>query len=186
VPTGCFKQSPSPTITHPPTTARRHVPIEVIELTIEAAQETRWASARDTYYAYLGETFAAEATAQVEIETWEAFAPIEATIEALGDEAWCKSVEPDEAREHVGQDVCIVFEVVHTRRYGEQVFLNSHYPYENHFYVYIHRQLWDCWPQSPEVYFDGRRVIVWGVVEEYHTGWPEIVLQDCSDIAIVR
>ncbi|MEM4725087.1 MAG: hypothetical protein QXP01_08765, partial [Candidatus Hadarchaeum sp.] len=153
------------------------------ELVEDAAVNEYHHGLAQTYESQLAATAQAEATFQSEVET---LAPIEATIEALGDEAWCKYINPGEASHYIGEHVCLDFYVAHTRKYGQQVFLNSHYPYEGYFYVYIHQDLWNCWPQPPEVYFYGKWVRVWGTITEYYADWPEIILESCDSIQLLR
>lgn len=91
-----------------------------------------------------------------------------------------------DAGRHVGQTVTVEGTVVRTARHDGNgiIFLNFHDPYEGYFTVVIWSGDWDRFPQSPELYYDGKHVLVTGKVIEYK-GSPEIVVQDPSEIAIV-
>jgi len=87
--------------------------------------------------------------------------------------------------DYLGQDVCVEYYVVRTHKTENEVFLDSLDSYEGHFYVYIHSDKWDCWPVTPDLYFDEKWVRVQGTLRDYH-GSPQIVLGDCGDIQILR
>lgn len=89
-----------------------------------------------------------------------------------------------QAGSHVGDVVCVEFQVVRTFNSGKVVFLNSHDPYQGHFYVAIFPDNWDCWDPSPEDYFQNQVVRVRGEVEMYE-GAPEIIVNRCDQIEIV-
>lgn len=91
----------------------------------------------------------------------------------------------EQAGLHVGDAVCVEFQVVRTYNSGKVVFLNSHDPYRGHFYVAIFPDKWDCWDRSPEDYFQNQVVRVRGTVEMYE-GAPEIIVNHCDQIEIVR
>ncbi len=91
-----------------------------------------------------------------------------------------------EAWNHIGELTCVEFHVAGTWNTGDQAFLNSHHPFPGHFYVYIPKDKFGCWPQPPESYFYGRRVRVAGTLELSgpHNS-PRIVIQHCCDLNIV-
>ncbi|MBP2030637.1 micrococcal nuclease [Methanohalophilus levihalophilus] len=64
------------------------------------------------------------------------------------------------------------------------IFLNFHDPYEGYLSVLIWSDDWDNFEESPEVYYEGRKVRVSGLIQEY-SGNPEIIVRDPSQIEIV-
>jgi hypothetical protein len=93
---------------------------------------------------------------------------------------------PAETTQHYGTRQCVEFEVVHTDHTDNEAFLNSHFPFDGYFGVYIGRDLWGCWSQLPDVFFGGSTVRVWGVVQYYDRyRMPQIQLQSCNDIQML-
>ncbi len=88
--------------------------------------------------------------------------------------------------QYVGHTVCLNLYVVHARKLELEAFLDSQEMYEGHFSVYIYHDLWNCWPEPVKTHFLHKWVRVWGTVRTYLTGWPEIVLDDCSNIQVLR
>ncbi len=79
----------------------------------------------------------------------------------------------------------VEFQVVRSKDTGRVTFLNSHDPYQGHFYVAIFPDDYAAFPQPPARHFQGRCVVVQGSVETYR-GAPQIVLRDPGDIRIVE
>jgi beta-lactamase superfamily II metal-dependent hydrolase len=90
-------------------------------------------------------------------------------------------IRADEAAQHVGETTCVEFDVVRAHNSVQNVYLDSHDPYQGYFYVMIRPALWGCWSQPPEQQFSGKRVRVQGRIQTYN-GSPEIILEDCSKI----
>lgn len=78
----------------------------------------------------------------------------------------------------------VAFDVVGTKDTGKVTFLNSHQPYQNHFYVAVFPTLYDQFPAPPAQYFKGKCVVVQGQVALYR-GTPQMVLQTVDDIRVV-
>lgn len=65
------------------------------------------------------------------------------------------------------------------------IFLNFHDPYEGYLTAVIWSDDWDNFPESPEVYYENRKVHVSGLIQDY-SGTPEIVVRVPSQIEIVE
>ncbi|WP_135610475.1 thermonuclease family protein [Methanococcoides sp. AM1] len=91
-----------------------------------------------------------------------------------------------DAGRYVGQVVTVEGTVVRTAKHDGNgiVYLNFHDPYDGYFTVVIWSDDWDRFPQSPELYYDGKHVLVTGKVIEYK-GSPEIIVEDHTEIVIV-
>jgi hypothetical protein len=79
----------------------------------------------------------------------------------------------------------IEFFVVRTKDTGRVTFLNSHEPYQGHFYVAIFPSEYGQFPTPPVQHFRDRCVIVQGTIELYR-GAPQIVLRSADDIRILE
>lgn len=92
-----------------------------------------------------------------------------------------------DAGRYVGQTVTVEGTVVRTARHDGNgiIYLNFHDPYEGYFTVVIWSGDWDRFPQSPELYYDGKHVLVTGKVIEYK-GSPEIIVEGPAEIVIVN
>ncbi len=64
------------------------------------------------------------------------------------------------------------------------IFLNFHDPYEGYLSVLVWANDWDNFPESPEIYYENRKVRVSGLIQDY-SGTPEIIVTDPSQIEIV-
>ncbi|WP_135603743.1 thermonuclease family protein [Methanococcoides sp. NM1] len=91
-----------------------------------------------------------------------------------------------DAGRYVGQTVTVEGTVVRTARHDGNgiIYLNFHDPYDGYFTVVIWSDDWDRFPQSPELYYDGKHVLVTGKIIEYK-GSPEIIVEDPSEIVII-
>jgi hypothetical protein len=78
----------------------------------------------------------------------------------------------------------VEFEVVKTRDTGRVTFLNSHDPYQGHFYVAIFPTDYERYPGPPVQYFRGKCIVVQGTIELYR-GAPQMVLRGPEDVRIV-
>lgn len=114
---------------------------------------------------------------------------VPSTIPGAAQGTACGSQTPgalnaEAAASHLGEVQTVEFQVVTTNNTGKVVYLNSHDPYQGHFYVAIFPDRWSEFPQPPETYFKGRCVTVRGKIELYR-GTPQIVLRAARDIQIV-
>lgn len=91
------------------------------------------------------------------------------------------AVAADRAGEHLDQFAAVEFAVTGTKDTGKVTFLNSHEPYQGHFYVAIFPDLYGAFPAPPAGLLAGRCVVVQGRVEAFR-GVPQIVLRDAADL----
>lgn len=91
------------------------------------------------------------------------------------------AVAADRAGEHLDQFAAVEFAVTGTKDTGKVTFLNSHEPYQGHFYVAIFPDLYSAFPAPPASFLAGRCVVVQGRVEAFR-GVPQIVLRDAADL----
>lgn len=94
------------------------------------------------------------------------------------------AIGPEETAAAVGQTATVVFQVVDTHNSGQAVFLNSHEPYQGHFYVVIFPERWSDFPEPPETYLLGRCIAITGRVQLYR-GTPQIVLRDIAQLQVL-
>ena len=86
-----------------------------------------------------------------------------------------------DAAAHLDQFSAIEFAVVGAKDTGKVTFLNSHEPYQGHFYVAIFPDLYGAFPPAPARVLTGRCVVIQGRVESFR-GVPQIVLHDAADL----
>ena len=113
-----------------------------------------------------------------------AAAPAPANAEACDPSLVPGAIGPEEARNVIDQTATIVFRVVSTHNSGKAVFLNSHDPYQGHFYVVIFPDRWQDFPEPPETYLLNRCIAIQGRVQLYK-GTPQIVLRDVVQLALL-
>lgn len=98
------------------------------------------------------------------------------------------NITPEEAGNHIGevQTVCGVVVSTHyaTRSNRQPTFLNLNKPYPNQIFTVL---IWgadrDKFKGSPETFYNGKRICVSGIIEEYK-GKPEIIVKDPSQITV--
>jgi micrococcal nuclease len=78
----------------------------------------------------------------------------------------------------------VEFEVVKTKDTGKVTFLNSHEPYQGHFYIAIFPTDYALYPEPPALYFRGKCIVVQGTIELYR-GAPQMVLRSPDDVRTV-
>ncbi|MBK7781658.1 MAG: hypothetical protein IPJ58_12995 [Ardenticatenia bacterium] len=85
-----------------------------------------------------------------------------------------------DAAAHLDQFSAIEFAVVGAKDTGKVTFLNSHEPYQGHFYVAIF-PICTAHSPAPARVLTGRCVVIQGRVESFR-GVPQIVLHDAADL----
>jgi hypothetical protein len=91
------------------------------------------------------------------------------------------AVRASDAAAHLDRFAAVEFAVIGTKDTGKVTFLNSHEPYQGHFYVAIFPDLYGAFPAPPAGLLAGRCVVVQGRVEAFR-GVPQIVLHDAADL----
>jgi len=94
------------------------------------------------------------------------------------------SITAAAAHDAVGTHQGVEFRVVAAKDTGRVTFLNSHEPYQGHFYVAVFPGDYDRFPRPPAELFSGRCIVVQGAVELYR-GTPQIVLRSPDDVRIL-
>jgi hypothetical protein len=94
------------------------------------------------------------------------------------------AVPAEAAGDFVDTFQAIEFRVVRTTDTGRVTFLNSHDPYQGHFYVAIFPSEYERFPAPPALFFKGRCIVVQGTVALYK-GAPQIVLRTPDDVRLV-
>jgi hypothetical protein len=94
------------------------------------------------------------------------------------------AVTAEQAAALVDTFQAVAFDVVGTKDTGKVTFLNSHQPYQSHFYVAVFPTLYDQFPAPPAQYFKDKCVVVQGQVALYR-GTPQLVVQTVDDIRVV-
>jgi len=79
----------------------------------------------------------------------------------------------------------VEFRVVRTKDTGRVTFLNSHDPYQGHFYVAVFPGDYDEFPEPPANHFRDECIVVQGTIELYR-GTPQIVLRSADDVRILE
>lgn len=116
-------------------------------------------------------------------------AAVSGTVRAGGatrpcDERVPGAVSAAAAKDLVDTFQAVAFDVVRTKDTGRVTFLNSHDPYQGHFYVAIFPTDYDKYPAPPAIHFRGRCIVVQGTIELYR-GAPQMVLRGPEDVRIV-
>jgi micrococcal nuclease len=85
----------------------------------------------------------------------------------------------------VGSFQAVELRVVRTKDTGRVTFLNSHDPYEGHFYVAVFPGDYGEFPGPPVAFFRDRCIVVQGTIELYR-GTPQIVLRSAGDVRVLE
>lgn len=94
------------------------------------------------------------------------------------------AIPAESVEDFVDTHQAVEFEVVGTKDTGRVTFLNSHDPYQNHFYVAIFPDDYASFPEPPALFFRGACIVIRGTIERYR-GTAQIVLRDPDDVRIV-
>jgi hypothetical protein len=90
-----------------------------------------------------------------------------------------------DAGKHCGEYAVVEGTIVLSHNSGKACFLNFHLQYKDHFTAVIFASAFLRFPANPEVCYLNKKVRVSGIIKEFD-GKPEIVLEDPSQIEIVR
>jgi hypothetical protein len=94
------------------------------------------------------------------------------------------AISAEQAAALVDTFQAVAFQVTGTKDTGRVTFLNSHNPYQGHFYVAVFPTLYDQFPAPPVQYFRGKCVAVQGQIELYR-GTPQLVVRTADDIRVL-
>ena len=90
-----------------------------------------------------------------------------------------------DADKHIGEYCFVGGVIVSTGNSGKICFLNFHKDYRNHLTAVIFSSDFSRFPENPEKYYLGKKVLVSGYIKEYK-GKPEIVLTKANQIKILE
>jgi phosphatidylserine/phosphatidylglycerophosphate/cardiolipin synthase-like enzyme len=93
-------------------------------------------------------------------------------------------VDHTQAGQYYGQKVTVQLTVKTTYRSERVIWLMGDQDRAHNFKVVIFPEIWDQWPDRPDRYYKGKTIRVTGLVERYRD-WPEIIVNDPSQIEIV-
>ena len=93
----------------------------------------------------------------------------------------------DQADKYYGQNVTIEGTIVNTAigKHGKECFLNFNSDWHQGLTAIIFSGDFSKFPPKPEEFYNGKKVQVTGLVQEYN-GKPEIILYDPSQIKILE
>ncbi len=94
-------------------------------------------------------------------------------------------VDHTQAAQYFYQEVTVRLTVQSTYNSGRVIWLMGDKNRDSNFKVVIFPNVWDKWPDRPDRYYKGKTIHVTGLVEKYRD-WPEIIVEDPSQIQIVQ
>lgn len=94
-------------------------------------------------------------------------------------------IDHTQAMQYLYQEVTVGLTVTHVYNSGRVIWLMGDGNQETNFKVVIFPNVYYKWPEPPDDYYFGRTIRAHGVIELYR-GWPEIVVEDPSQIEVVR
>ncbi len=94
------------------------------------------------------------------------------------------AIPADAAGDHVDTFQAVEFEVVRAKDTGKVTFLNSHDPYQGHFYAAVFPTDYADFPAPPADFLAGKCIVVQGRIELYR-GAPQIVVRGADDVRVV-
>jgi hypothetical protein len=90
----------------------------------------------------------------------------------------------EEAHLHVGEMLAVEGTIVRTHNSGKACFLNFAEDWKGKFHGVIFASSFDAYPESPDLYLQGKRVRLVGKVEEYR-GAPQIVIEEPRQVELL-
>ncbi len=113
-----------------------------------------------------------------EIGTVEAYPKSSQAVPASG------YVDHKDAKKFVYREVAVQLTVKELYNSGRVIWLMPDADRDNNFKVVIFPSVWSKWPQTPDVYYQGKTIRVTGLIKLYR-GWPEMIVDDPSQVQIV-
>lgn len=94
------------------------------------------------------------------------------------------AIPAEAAADHLETFQAVEFEVVRAKDTGKVTFLNSHDPFQGHFYAAVFPTDYADFPAPPATYLAGKCIVVQGRIELYR-GAPQIVVRGAEDVRVV-
>ncbi|NOZ05566.1 MAG: hypothetical protein GXP41_04325 [Chloroflexi bacterium] len=93
-------------------------------------------------------------------------------------------VDHKDAKKFLYREVPVQLTVKELYNSGRVIWLMPDADRDNNFKVVIFPSVWGKWPQTPDVYYQGKTIRVTGLIKLYR-GWPEVIVNDPSQVQIV-
>jgi len=90
-----------------------------------------------------------------------------------------------DARNYLFRKVTVELPVRELYNSGRVIWLMPDADQDTNFKVVIFPSVWHKWPETPDVYYQGKTIRVTGLIKLYR-GWPEVIVNDPSEIEVVR
>ncbi len=97
----------------------------------------------------------------------------------------CGYISYKDARKFLYQKVKVEMPVRETYNSGRVIWLMPNADQDTNFKVVIFPSVWSKWPQVPDVYYKGKTIRAYGLIKTYR-GWPEMIVNDPSQIEVVK
>ncbi len=97
----------------------------------------------------------------------------------------CGYIYYKDARKFLFQKVTVQMPVNETYNSGRVIWLMPDSDIDSNFKVVIFPSVWSKWPETPDVYYKGKTIRVYGLIKVYR-GWPEMIVNDPSEIQVVK
>ncbi len=94
-------------------------------------------------------------------------------------------IDHTQAARYYYQEVTVELPVKATYNSGRVIWLMPNEDRDQNFKVVIFPRVWDKWPETPDQYYAGKTIRVTGLIKKYR-GWPEIIVNDPSQIEIIE
>ena len=97
----------------------------------------------------------------------------------------CGYISYKDARKFLYQKVKVEMPVRETYNSGRVIWLMPDADVDSNFKVVIFPSVWGKWPKVPDVLYKGKTIRAYGLVKTYR-GWPEMIVNDPSQIEVVK
>ncbi len=97
----------------------------------------------------------------------------------------CGYISHKDAKKFLYQKVKVEMPVRETYNSGRVIWLMPDADQDTNFKVVIFPSVWGKWPQVPDVFYKGKTIRVYGLIKTYR-GWPEVIVNDPSQIEVVK
>ncbi len=93
-------------------------------------------------------------------------------------------IDHSQAARYFYQEITVEMPVKATYNSGRVIWLMPDEDRDRNFKVVIFPSVWGKWPEPPDQYYAGKTIRVTGLIKKYR-GWPEIIVNDPSQIEIL-
>jgi len=96
----------------------------------------------------------------------------------------CGYIDHTKAKNFLYRELTVELTVTHLYNSGRVIWLMGDASQDANFKVVIFPSVYSKWPETPDLYYNGKTIRATGLVELY-SGWPEIIVNDPEQIEIV-